>query len=110
MPQQVRCTRAQVGVLMEMKGLPVELGKQTFVGRRFREAAIGDFDDKIITIGDGGPQAFIEHPVGVWREGEAIAGIVIATLGMLMDVAGLDDVADGALQAVAGEGAGVLVE
>lgn len=47
--------------------------------------------------------------MGVGSEGEAVAGIVVAAFGVLVDVGGLDDVACSGLEAVAGEGAGVSI-
>lgn len=53
-----------------------------------------------------GPQPGVEHPVGVGGEGEAVAGIVVAAFGVLVDVGGLDDGGGFRVEAVAGEGTG----
>lgn len=39
----------------------------------------------------GGSEAGVERPVGAGGEGEAVAGIVVAADGVLLDVRGLDD-------------------
>ena len=57
-----------------------------------------------------GPESFVEHPVSVAREGEAIVRIVVAALGKLMDVRGFDDrAASSCVRSVTGERAGEAV-
>jgi len=48
-------------------------------------------DKKIIAFRHGTPEASIEHPVSARAESEAVAGIVVAADGVLVDVRGLDD-------------------
>lgn len=66
-------------------------------------------DQEVVAFWNDGPQSGVEHPVGVGREGEAVAGIVVAADGVLMDVGGLDDRAGFRVEAIAGEGAGEIV-
>ena len=66
-------------------------------------------DQQVIALGNRRPESRIEHPVGVGGEREAIARIIVAADGVLVDVGGLDDVAGGGLEAVASKSAGVLV-
>jgi len=47
--------------------------------------------------------------VGVGGEGEAVAGIVVAAFGVLVNVGSLDDVTFGRFQLISGEGAGELI-
>jgi hypothetical protein len=48
-------------------------------------------DQKVIDFWDDCPKPGVEHPVGVGGERETVAGIVVATDGVLVDVGGLDD-------------------
>ena len=59
-------------------------------------------DEKVIARGNGGPEAGVEHPVGVGGEGDPLSphgygatrtvmGIVVAADGVLVDMRGLDD-------------------
>ena len=66
-------------------------------------------DEELVALGDSGPEAGVEHPVGVWGEGEAVARVVVAAFCMLMDMGGLDYVTVGRLQFVAGEGTCELI-
>jgi hypothetical protein len=52
----------------------------------FREAVFRDVDEEVITFGNDRPQPGVEHPMGVRGEGEAVAGIVVAADGVLVDV------------------------
>lgn len=63
----------------------------------------------LVAFGLGGPEAFVEHPVRVRTEGEAVAGVVVAALGVLVDVTGLDKCGVVGFQAIAGQGAGEVV-
>jgi hypothetical protein len=63
----------------------------------------------VVAFRDGGPEALVEEPMRIGGEGEAVAGIVVATLGMFVDVAGLHEGAVVGFEAVAGEGTGVVV-
>lgn len=100
---------AESGMIVEVKGLLVELGKQPAVRRGFGETANGDMDEQVIVFGDNGPQSGIEHPVGVGREGEAVARIVVAAFGVLMNVGRLDYGAALGVEPVTGEGTGEVV-
>ena len=61
-----------------------------------------DGHDDLVVIGQG-PEAIVEQPVSVLAEGEAVAGVVVAGIGELMDVGGVDDAAGGdRRQAIAG--------
>jgi len=69
------------------------------------EAVVGGDEDAVVIR--EGPEALVEGPVGVAAEGQAVAGIVVAAVGKLVDVGGLDDAAGvEGRQAVAGRGAG----
>lgn len=70
--------------------------------------AVGGNED-VVGVGQG-PEAGVKGPVSVLGEGKAIAGVVVPTVGKFVDVSGFDDAAgvDGG-EAVAGEGAGVVV-
>lgn len=95
---------------VESEWLSVKLRQQARVGGGFFKAAGGDVDEQVVAFGDDGPEAGVEHPVGrvkgcahAMGEGEAVAGIVVAAFGVLVDVGGLDDVAVGRFEAVAGD-------
>jgi hypothetical protein len=103
-PSEVFGIRPESGVFMEVERLAVAGSEALAVGRGFGEEPRGDVDQEVVALGDGGPQPGVEHPVGVGGEGEAVAGIVVAAHGVLVDVGGLDDGACGGLEAVAGEG------
>lgn len=45
----------------------------------------------MIAFRDGGPEALVEHPVGIGGEGEAVVEVVVAAFRMLVDVTGLHD-------------------
>ena len=73
-------------MIMEMQRLAIESGERVAMRRAFREASDGDFDQEVIALGDCRPQAGVEHPVGVGGQGEAVAGGVVAGVGVLVDV------------------------
>lgn len=64
-------------------------------------------NQEIVAIRDHRPETGLEHPVGIGRERGAVTRIVVAGLGMLMDVRGLYHIAIGGVEAIAGEIAGV---
>ena len=66
--------------------------------------------DEDAVAGVDGPKAFVEHPVSVARESEAVVGVVVAAFGELMDVGRLDDrAATPGVDSVTGERTGEAV-
>ena len=63
----------------------------------------------MIVLRHGTPEASIEHPVSVRAESEAVAGIVVAADGVLVDVRGLDDGGGFGIEPITGEGAGEVI-
>lgn len=101
-PSEMSRVRAETGVVVEVERLVGAGCEQVSVRRAFREAANGDMDKEIFASRDGCPQALVEHPVGVWRQSEAVAGIVVAAFGVLVDVGGLNDITFGRFKLVSG--------
>ena len=58
------------------------------IGSPFSEDFCGNHD-AVARV--NGPESFIEHPVGVACECEAVVWIVVAAFGELMDVRGFND-------------------
>ncbi len=81
--------------------------KVEVVWTRFGE--LTDCDDDAIVIRDG-PQALVEHPVGVFAEGDAVARVVVPAIAELVDVGGVNNASgvDGG-EAVAGERTGIVI-
>ena len=94
---------------VEVEGRLMEGKEALALGGGFLELADGDLDEDVVAFGLGSPEAFVEHPVRVGTEGEAVAGVVVAALGVLVDVTGLDKGGVIGFQAIAGQGAGEVV-
>ena len=84
-PGEVLRSGPEAAVLVEVKRLAVAGGEALAMRGGFGETADGDVDQEAIALGDGGPEPLIEHPVGIRGEGEAVAGIVVAGDGVLVD-------------------------
>jgi len=48
-------------------------------------------DEEVVAFRGGGPKPGIEYPMGIRRESESVAMIVVAAFSVLVDVGGLDD-------------------
>lgn len=82
------CSWAHGNSVEEMEFFAVAAFEPAGVGAPFGENFSRD-EDAVARV--DGPESFVEHPVGVAREGEAVVRIVVAALGKLMDVRGFDD-------------------
>lgn len=102
MPGEMDRVWAETGVVVEVERLVGAGCEQVSVRRAFGEAANGDVYQQVIAFGDDRPQPGVEHPVGVWRQSEAVAGIVVAAFGVLVDVGGLNDITFGRFKLVSG--------
>lgn len=63
----------------------------------------------MVALGQRGPEALVKHPVGIWSQGETVAGFVVSRDGVLVDVSSLDNRGCLGIEAVAGERAGEVV-
>ncbi len=109
MPIKMNRIGAEFALGVEVQGLALARGEASAAGSTVGEFADGDFDEEVVSFWYGGPEALVEHPVGVGGEGEAVSGVVVAAEGVLVDVAGLHDGAIVGFQSVTREGAGVVV-
>ena len=109
MPIKMNRIGAEFALGVEVQGLAFARGEASAAGGAVGEFSEGDFDEEVVAFRHGGPEALVEHPVGIGGEGEAVAEIVIAALSVLVNVGGLHDVASGRLETVARESAGVFV-
>ena len=109
MPIKMNRIGAEFALEVEVQGLALALGEGSAAGGAVGEFSEGDFDEEVVAFGQGGPEALVEHPVGIRGEGEAVSGVVVAAEGVLVDVAGLHEGAIVGFQSVAREGAGVVV-
>ena len=66
-------------------------------------------NDQIVAFRNYGPESFVKCPVGIWCKCKAVAWVVVAASSVLMNMAGLNDVAEGRLEAVSSESTGVFV-
>jgi len=72
-------------MIMKMQRSSMEGARQSPMRRGFRESVLCDADEEVITFWHSGPKRLVEHPVGIRGEGEAVAGIVVAADGVLVD-------------------------
>lgn len=109
MPIKMNRIGAEFALGVEMQGLALAFGEGSAAGGGVGEFSDGDFDEEVVATWQGGPEALVEHPVGIRGEGEAVSGVVVAAEGVLVDVAGLHEGAIVGFQSVTREGAGVVV-
>jgi hypothetical protein len=57
----------------------------------FGKVPVGDKDRIVVPQR---PETVVEQPVGILGEGDAVGGVVVATAGKLVDMAGVDDGAE----------------
>ena len=106
-PGEVLDGGAERNAVEEVEFFAVAAFQPAGVGAPFGEDFTGDED---AVAGVDGPESFVEHPVGVAREGEAVVRMVVAALGKLMDMRGFDDRAAAAgVDSVAGQRASEAV-
>ena len=74
-------------ILGQVNHLPLEPGQRLRVRASFCELGVRD-PDKIF-IGDR-PQSLVEHPVSILRQGNSVARVVVAAIGELVDVCGIN--------------------
>lgn len=86
------------------------MGRKTLRMRdRFGEPLFCDMDEEVIALWNSGPKSLIKHPVGVGRQGKAVARVVISRDRMLMDMGGLDDGGGFGVESVTGQGTSEVV-
>jgi hypothetical protein len=86
MPCEVLRQRPEPGMLMEMQQPTVVLTQPSTVRGKLTEPRGGHPDHKIIPTGHCRPQSFVEHPVGIGGQREAVSRIVVSGKGMLMNM------------------------
>ena len=109
MPIKMNRIGAEIALGVEVQGFALARGEASAAGGTVGEFSDGDFDEEVVAFGHGSPEALVEHPMGIWGEGEAVFGVVVAAEGVLVDVAGLHEGAIVGFQSVTREGAGVVV-
>ena len=69
MPIKMNGIGAEFALGVEVQGGVLALGEAFAAGRGVGEFSEGDFDEEVIAFRDGGPEALVEHPVGIGGEG-----------------------------------------
>ena len=64
-PGEMSRVRAEPGVVVEMEWFVGAGREQGSVRRAFGEPSMGEHDQEVVALGDGGPESLVEHPVGV---------------------------------------------
>jgi hypothetical protein len=90
-PFQVLCQRPEPGMFMEMQRPTVVLTQPSAMPGKLAEPRGGHPDHKIIPTGHCRPQSFVEHPVRIGSQCEAVLRIVVSGQGMLMNVCRLHE-------------------
>src|SRR5690606_988284 len=99
--------RTHAGAFRELEKPAGVGGELQGFGAALAQAILGDDDAPVVA---DGPEAFVESPVGVFAEGEAVLGIVVLAFCPRLDMGGIDDSgAVGGQAAIAGERAGELI-
>ena len=106
MPLQKLRPRPQLRLRMEHERhtLPTQEGSP--INRTLLKTLLRHPHQEVVALRLRRPQTCIEHPMCVGSQGETIAGVVVTTLRVLVDMGGMDDVAAGAGETVAGERTG----